>query len=55
MIVDFFGHIGSYRLLLKLLSMENESVSQEGLTCHTKWNALNRDRFRLKWSYKSRT
>ena len=35
--------------------MENESVSQEELTCHTKWNALNRDRFLLKWSYKSRT
>ena len=35
--------------------MENESVSQEELTCHTKWHALNRDQFRLKWSYKSRT
>ena len=35
--------------------MENESVSQEELTCHTKWHALNRDRFHLKWSYKSLT
>ena len=37
--------------------MENESVSrQEKLTCHcTKWHDLNRDQFRLKWSYKSRT
>ena len=35
--------------------MENESVSQEELTCHTKWHALNRDQFRLKWSYKSLT
>ena len=35
--------------------MENESVSQEELTCHTKWHTLNRDQFRLKWSYKSLT